>query len=57
MKKQYVNPSMEVVAFQQQGYILTDSLKSVDSNVGIEFIGGGSVEPMSREVDFGDDFF
>ena len=58
MKKQYVNPSLEVVAIQQRGQMLSGSIDGVNSNVDIQYGGGGngtgSSEPMARE--FFDEF-
>jgi hypothetical protein len=60
MKKLYVNPSLEVVAIQQRGQMLSGSIDGVNSNVGIQYGGGGngtgSSEPMAREFEFEEEF-
>ena len=54
MKKQYVNPSMEVVKIQQQCNILAGSIDAIDGNADIDYGGGGHVDPMAPE--FFDEF-
>ncbi len=54
MKKQYVNPSLEVVAIQQLGCILTESIVDIAGNTDIGYGGGGHGEPMAPE--FFDEF-
>jgi len=49
MKKQYVNPSLEVVKIQQLGYILTESIVDIEGNTDIDYGGGGHGEPMAPE--------
>ena len=49
MKKQYVNPSLEVVEILQQGNILTESITDIDGNTDIDYGGGGHGEPMAPE--------
>jgi hypothetical protein len=41
MKKTYMKPALMVVRVQQQGIICT-SVDSIDSNVGLDYGGGGS---------------
>ena len=57
MKKQYVNPSLEVVKIQQRGCVLTDSIVDIvdiAGNTDINYGGGGHGDPMARE--FFDEF-
>ena len=57
MKKQYVNPSLEVVKIQQRGCVLTDSIVDIvdiAGNTDIDYGGGGHSEPMAPE--FFDEF-
>ena len=54
MKKQYVNPSLEVVKIQQLGCILTESITDIEGNTDINYGGGGHGEPMAPE--FFDEF-
>jgi hypothetical protein len=54
MKKQYVNPPLEVVKIQQLGYILTESIVDIAGNTDIDYGGGGHGEPMAPE--FFDEF-
>ena len=56
MNKHYSIPSLEVVAIQQRGQMLSGSIEEVSSNVDIQYGGGGSgsgsSEPMSHEFEF-----
>ena len=54
MKKQYVNPSLEVVKILQLGCILTESIVDIKSDTDIGYGGGGHGEPMAPE--FFDEF-
>jgi len=54
MKKQYVNPSLEVVKIQQRGCVLTESIVDIEGNTDIDYGGGGHVDPMAPE--FLDDY-
>jgi len=54
MKKQYVNPSLEVVKIHQQGNILTGSITDISGNTDIDYGGGGHGDPMAPE--FFDEF-
>lgn len=50
-KKIYENPSMEVVKIKADQQLLAGSMNFIDSNVGIEFGGGGNGPVYSPEPD------
>ena len=51
MKRQYLNPSIEVIEIRQQCNILTGSVTDVTGNTGIGYGGGGHVEPTAPGFD------
>ena len=42
MKKQYNKPSMEAVEINQRQQLLAGSVKSLNTDVGLDYVGGSS---------------
>ena len=58
MKKTYLKPTIEVDTLQEQNFICTSNVSSVNSNVGIGYRGAGSGPARARsfDIDWDDDW-
>ena len=48
MKRTYLQPCMQVVRIQHSSIICASEVSSVDSNAGLNYVGGGDVVSRSR---------